>query len=259
MNDIKTRGLYMSSAVFVSGEVERYRELLKLAVEKEAILHNDSGNPFYGSSVLPIVSAPGLLEIFNCDAFFEPFELLLGDDCITYAMISASLNPGKVSYTYRIHRDTNFAVRDCYLRIIAILMLDDFTADNGAPYFYLKSHNLKSKPSEDEFFEKAVQITGNAGDVIYFDPLLWHSAGINSTGKVRSGILLGMVRPWLKQWIDIPKALLSEGVDTSHLSEIARNRLGYNHQQPESVSEFLNASYKNNWLKRRDHIDSAQE
>ena len=44
-------------------------------------------------------------------------------------------------------------------------MLDESTADNGATWIMEGSEKLSEKPSDDEFWSKAKQVEGKAGDV----------------------------------------------------------------------------------------------
>ena len=74
------------------------------------------------------------------------------------------------------------------------------------------------------------------GDVLFFNPRVWHKAGYNNTDKTRYAITAYVTRPFIKQRFDFPKM-----VDQSYLKGLSPrivNLLGVNACPPESVAKY---------------------
>jgi hypothetical protein len=76
--------------------------------------------------------------------------------------------------------------------VIAIAFFDDYSSDNGATRWIPGSHRPdQSKSVADASDESmAVQLTGQAGDIMVFDADLLHAASLNPTGARRRSILI---------------------------------------------------------------------
>lgn len=147
----------------------------------------------------------------------------------------------KLSYVGNIHRD----IRSFYnmpMMINMLIMLDDFTLENGATYFLSGSHKIDDKPDSKTFYKKADRATGKAGDIILFDSLLWHAAGENKTDNTRRALTLTFTRPFMKPQLDYPRAL---GYDNgANFSEHLRQVVGYNSRIPSSLDEWYQPPQK---------------
>ena len=75
------------------------------------------------------------------------------------------------------------------LEIQVIWMMDDFTANNGAPLFAAGTQNLATVPDFAEFEKIAEKITGTAGTAIISHGLCWHDTSINSSDRSRISLL----------------------------------------------------------------------
>jgi len=71
-----------------------------------------------------------------------------------------------------------------------IVMLDDFTLDNGATHLLSRSHLKKDKPSDEEFFSQADRAVGKSGSIVLWDSNIWHAAGENKTDAPRRSLSL---------------------------------------------------------------------
>jgi len=143
--------------------------------------------------------------------------------------------PQKASYVANIHRD----IRTFYnipMMMNMLVMLDDFTLENGATYLLSGSHLKNDKPESEEFYSKADRATGKAGSILLFDSLLWHAAGLNTTNKARRALTLAFTRPFQKQQLDYPRLLGYEMMDS--FDENLKQVLGYNSRVPTSLNEW---------------------
>ncbi len=140
------------------------------------------------------------------------------------------LNNKEKNFSSEIHRDQRAYSGYIPMMLNMIVMLDDFTADNGATW--IMSGWVSEKPTEDEFKEQANQITGKAGDILIFDGNLWHRSGKNKTGKDRRCYAITFTKSCMKQLIDYPKIL------GSMCPEQYKQILGYDSRVPASLAEW---------------------
>ena len=144
--------------------------------------------------------------------------------------------PDNASYVGRVHRDQRTFSGELHLMAQLLVMLDDFTEENGATYLLTGSHRLRDKPSDDVFFKDAARATGAAGSIVMFDSNLWHAAGVNRSDRPRRALTLCFARPFIKQQLDYPRAI---GYDRAEsLSPALRQLLGYNARVPMSLDEW---------------------
>ncbi len=144
--------------------------------------------------------------------------------------------PQDNAYVSKIHRDVRTFSGDIHLLINILIMLDDFTLDNGATYIASGSHRSNQKPNEAEFYQHAERITGKAGDVVAFDSNTWHAAGMNQSNSIRRGLTLTYSRPFMKPQIDFPRFLGENYL--SNCTEDVKQILGYYARVPSTIDEF---------------------
>ena len=159
-----------------------------------------------------------------------------GAPYILHAFNPATVAPQRSSYLHRIHRDVRTHAGDFRLLLNMLVMVDDFTSENGATYVLSGSHRHPEPPSDAEFFDKADRLVGTRGSIVLFDSNLWHAAGANQTATPRRALTLSFSRAFVKQQMDYPRFL---GAETgARQSEWMRQLLGYNAMTPNSYEEF---------------------
>ena len=186
--------------------------------------------PCAGGSFLEFLER-GLSRVYTdvLDAFFDGPYILN-----TYGGV---LNlPQNLSYVGRIHRDLRSFSGDLRLMVQLLVMLDEFTDENGATYLLSRSHRLKDPPPEEEFFRHATRAVGQAGSIVVFNPNLWHAAGENRSMGPRRALTIAFTRPFIKQQLDYPRALGYERA--AAFSPALRQLLGYNARVPASLDEW---------------------
>jgi ectoine hydroxylase-related dioxygenase (phytanoyl-CoA dioxygenase family) len=233
---INEQGLVVLRNLFPAEYIKELNAAFPDAIAKECEYHKTTDYYYYGSLLLaPLYGGP-FIRIFEHPAFYLPFERILGEECIVYAYTTSCIPPHSSIYTKRIHVDSPRIIKGYHTSLIGMVLVSDFTPENGAPYFLLNSQEMEEQPDESYFFEHAVQITGKAGDVIYFNPRIWHTGSLNNTDQWRHSIIMGMQRAWMKQRFDIPRALAQ--TDISGLSEKSLQKLGFYSQPPASYDEY---------------------
>lgn len=74
----------------------------------------------------------------------------------------------------------------------ATILLDDFTAENGATYFLPNSQLMNEAPSEEDFYKNAKRVIAPAG-IWFFNARIWHAGGQNHTNNWRHALTINMV------------------------------------------------------------------
>jgi len=144
--------------------------------------------------------------------------------------------PNDLSYVGRVHRDLRSFSGDLPLMAQLLVMLDDFTEENGATYLLPGSHRLAQAPRDEDFFRDAIRAIAPAGSIVAFNSNLWHAAGPNRSSAPRRALTLAFTRPFMKQQMDYPRALGYERA--AALSTELRQVLGYNARVPASLDEW---------------------
>lgn len=117
------------------------------------------------------------------------------------------------------------------LTLTFLIMLTDFTLENGATAVRSGSHVNPSHPKDaDEFFAHADQLTGSAGDVVVFSGALQHCAMPNKSNMVRSAIIMQMATAYIKTFEDITN--LTEDNVKSRATPALRRLLALDHVFP---------------------------
>jgi ectoine hydroxylase-related dioxygenase (phytanoyl-CoA dioxygenase family) len=176
------------------------------------------------------------VELFDNSKLTAVFNAILGEGCIVYAYTSSSMPPNKTNYSRRIHVDSPRLIPNYITNLGATILLDDFTEENGATYFLPYSQNYEKQPSEEEFYGKCKRLIAKAGTVWFFNARVWHAGGDNLTQNWRHALTVNMVRPWMKQRIDIPRAM--QHLDLSYMSINAQQKLGFLAQVPANYDEY---------------------
>ena len=143
---------------------------------------------------------------------------------------------GDNPYVQNIHRDIRSYTGDFKVMIQMMVILDDFTLENGATHFLSGSHHFKDKPEADLFYKNSDRAVLKKGSIILFDSNLWHATGKNYTDAQRRTLTMAFTRPFFKQQLDYPRALGYEFGET--LNEGLRQVLGYNARTPENLDEY---------------------
>lgn len=144
--------------------------------------------------------------------------------------------PGKHNYVQRIHNDAHMNTSKFCMQLNLLVMVDEFTLQNGATHILSGSQLDAVPPPEQLFFQEAERITGPQGSIVIFDSRLWHAAGKNHSAYPRSALTMSLCRPFLKPQMDYARMLGVEYGAT--LSKEMRQLLGYNARVPTSLDEW---------------------
>lgn len=216
-------------------------------IDKESIQEMQTAVDNSLNSKSPAVRQNHFFMAHNFDKVFLDFisinplqkyvDEILGNTCIIHSYNGITLKP-TVSNPIQnaVHRDSPRFCRPFLLSLQILIMLDDFTKENGATYILPGSHYIEDKPVDELFYKNAIQVEGKAGDAVIFDSMLWHAGGTNTTAKQRRALTLVYTRSFMRQQIDLTRATNPEIV--LNADEKIKRLLGFNVRVPSSIEEF---------------------
>ncbi len=240
--DIMTQGYAIVENVLSAEFVAKAKTELENAIEKEVEYHHTNQYSDFGMVLLCSLYGGSFIELFDNQKLNDAFNTVLGDGCIAYAYTSSSMPPNKSNYSNRIHVDCPRLINDYITNMGATILLDDFTEENGATWFLPFSQNSLEKPDEETFYKNGKRVLAKAGSVWFFNARIWHAGGNNLTNNWRHALTINMCRAYMKQRIDIPRAMAH--MDMSNVSQQALQKLGFFAQVPASYDEYYVAPEK---------------
>jgi ectoine hydroxylase-related dioxygenase (phytanoyl-CoA dioxygenase family) len=140
------------------------------------------------------------------------------------------------SYVQNVHRDIRFGSDTRRFMLNALVMLDEFTLDNGATHVLSHSQNVQQQPADEAFYAQAARATGERGSVLLFDSRMWHATGQNATNAPRRALTLTFTSPFFKPQLDYARLFGYRNLD--RCDAWMRQVLGFNARVPESLDEF---------------------
>jgi Phytanoyl-CoA dioxygenase (PhyH) len=236
LKDLERDGYALVEDVYSRSFVESIVPELRSAIQNETEQFHSADHKDYGMLLACPVYGGKFLEVLENPDYYTPFNWILGETCIIWVYTSSCIAPGKGNYASRIHVDRPFFIRDFQEGVGSLILLSDFTEENGATWILPGSHRSPDEPDPDYFFSNAVRIIAKKGSVFYFNLRLWHAGGINQTDAWRDALGIGMIRPYIKQRIDLPRAMAH--LDTASLADQVKQKLGFFAQSPVSLEEY---------------------
>ena len=94
-----------------------------------------------------------------------------------------------------------------FLEVELLVMLDDFTIENGATALMPHSHHRAEWPNAAEFDHKSVRVVGPAGTLLLFPALTWHAGQANRGKKWRAALLGAYTAKFVKSLEDWERGL----------------------------------------------------
>jgi ectoine hydroxylase-related dioxygenase (phytanoyl-CoA dioxygenase family) len=189
-----------------------------------------------------------LEELMSKGLFSFLKENFFKSNCIINSFSGLNNLPNQPNFSSIVHRDLRFYSGGFPIMVNCLLMVDDFTIENGGTYLLPNSHLEEKKPSEKDFFDNAIQAIGKKGDMLVFDSNIWHASAPNTTNSERRAIPITVSRSFMKQLLDYPRALGYDRMDNFSLD--LQQLLGYHSRVPASLDEWYqpesNRFYKKN-------------
>jgi len=177
-----------------------------------------------------------LKELQNKEFFTFLSKSFFNSKCIINSFSGLDNLPNQPNFSAIVHRDLRFYSGDFPIMLNCLLMVDDFTIENGGTYLLPYSHLEERKPSDEEFFKNAIQAVGKKGDMLVFNANVWHSSAPNITQDHRRAIPITVSKSFMKQLLDYPRAIGYDKMDSFDLE--LQQLLGYHSRVPASLNEW---------------------
>jgi ectoine hydroxylase-related dioxygenase (phytanoyl-CoA dioxygenase family) len=239
---------------------EEWLSLLTDAVNVAFIEHrniqikNNNDVAIEGVALHALLSSPtfiDFLKILLDNGFIKSLQdNFFHSNCILNSLSALNNLPNQPNFSAIVHRDLRFYSGEFPVMLNCLIMLDDFTVENGGTYLLPKSHLEERKPSDEEFFNNAVQAVGTKGDILVFNANVWHSSAPNKTKFDRKAIPFTVSRSFMKQLLDYPRAIGYDKMDS--LSDKLQQFLGYYSRVPASLNEWYQPEHKRFYKKNQD-------
>lgn len=238
LEDIKVKGWCKLSKVystefttFAKDSIEELSLIYKSIQEKKG-LFKEAENSFHHICVL----RPELVERAFNDKLYSFLENYFKGKFILNSFGSTKLRPYGKTYTQIMHRDAR-DINSSKDMLNLIILLDDSTPDNGATKVLEGSHLLENFVPERKYFDKhSINISGHAGDIIIFNPFLWHATGSNTSNKSRTIITPMVTRPFIKSGLDYVRAIGNDQI--INYSTRMKQLFGYYSRTASNLEEF---------------------
>jgi ectoine hydroxylase-related dioxygenase (phytanoyl-CoA dioxygenase family) len=239
---------------------EEWLNILKNAVDKAFIEHrntqvkNNNDIRTDGVALHVLLSNPifiEFLEYLQKSGFFESLQQnYFNSKCIINSFSALNNLPNQPNFSAVVHRDLRFYSGDFNVMINCLLMVDDFSIDNGGTCLLPYSHLEERKPTDEEFFDNAIHAVGNKGDILLFNANVWHSSAPNKTQNDRRAIPITVSKSFMKQLLDYPRAIGYDKIDlfTYEMQQL----LGYHSRVPASLDEWYQPEDKRFYKKYQD-------
>jgi len=235
---------------------EEWLNTLSEAVDKAFLEHQNvqsyNGNEIkgYGVALHVLLSNNVFIEFLQeliSNGFINEIRNIFfdGHPCILNSFSALDNVPNTPNFSAVIHRDLRFYSGVFPMMLNCLVMVDDFTEENGGTYLFTGSHMSERKPTDEEFYKKAIQATGKRGDILIFNANVWHSSAPNKTEGHRRAIPITISRTFMKQLLDYPRALGNNKEFTPELRQL----LGYDSRVPASLDEWYQPEDKRYYKK----------
>jgi ectoine hydroxylase-related dioxygenase (phytanoyl-CoA dioxygenase family) len=191
------------------------------------------------------------LEHLQKKGFFNFLsESFFNSRCIINSFSGLDNLPNQPNFSSIVHRDLRFYSGKFPIMLNCLLMVDDFTIENGGTYLLPFSHLDERKPSDEEFFKNAIQSVGKKGDMLVFNSNVWHSSAPNKTQHHRRAIPITVSKSFMKQLLDYPRAIGYDRINDFSLE--LQQLLGYHSRVPASLDEWYQPEDKRFYKKYQD-------
>lgn len=247
MNTKQSNELKINGYTIIPSQVNKHwLNLLATEIDKAFIEHrniqiqNHNDIKSDGVALHVLLSSPIFIQFLQTlldNGFIQTLQdNFFHSKCILNSFSALNNLPNQPNFSALVHRDLRFYSGEFPVMVNCLIMIDDFTIENGATYLLPKSHLDKRKPSDEEFFHNAIQAIGKSGDILIFNSNVWHSAAPNKTNSNRRAIPFTVSKSFMKQLLDYPRAIGYDKIES--FSYELQQLIGYHSRVPASLDEW---------------------
>jgi ectoine hydroxylase-related dioxygenase (phytanoyl-CoA dioxygenase family) len=235
--EMQTKGWSLFETVVPEDELKALRAALDKACEqcREAQLRNKLPNTAGTAHHVLVFEGPFMdfLTRYYLDAQIQAY---FQSQYVLNSFGAVVTHKEAASYAMNMHRDVRAFTGELKLMLNMLVMLDDFTLENGATHLLTGSHARSERPSPEAFARDADRLTGKAGSICLFDSNLWHGAGRNRTNEPRRAITLTFTKGLVKPQFDYIRCFGEARV--AKMDPRLQQMLGWNARVPASLDEW---------------------
>ena len=237
--------------------IEVLRQELDASFKKHRKIQIDNGNDIVTDGVALHLLLDNPVFIFLIQFLFADSQLgrFLKNHYFHSPFILNSCSglnnlPNQPNFSSIVHRDLRFYTGQVPVMINVLLMVDDFTEDNGPTLLLPGSHLNEWKVTDEYFHKNAIKALGKAGSVLLFNANVWHASSLNTSNEGRRAIPITLTKSLIKQLLDYPRALGYDKKDT--FSPAMQQILGYDARVPANLDEWYQPADKRFYKKNQD-------
>ena len=246
--ELDENGILVVAGVLTPVQCDHYAELLQQELNTsshiERVMHERRG-PVDGWKVYNLVMRHrDFIELASLSFTVDYMRRFFGSDMELHSSEGAIIPPGggnlpvKGSVEEDVsgwHVDGSERIAGYYLSMISIYYLCDTSRENGATRYIPGTH--KEFLSKEEALQREPRYCPvSKGDMVIFNPCLWHAGSPNTSQSNRPVIINYYQRGFVKQAFDYPGTM--SVADMKKLTPDQRQLLGFNRRVPRDVSEI---------------------
>ena len=247
--NLKTKGYTILRNWASDKSLDNIREILPKLFKEHKIIREDNNNGIISDGVAMNVLASDdlfinfLQEMQERGLIKDIEDHYFKDSCILNSFTALSNIPSESTLFYKkVHRDIRGYSNSTPILLNMLVMVDDFTVENGGTLLLPYSHLTEAEPTEEFWKENNVSMTGKAGDIIIWNANIFHASGINTTSQDRRGLPITFSLSYYKQLLDYPRALGYERM--SEFNTKLQELLGYHSRVASSIKEWYSPDNK---------------
>jgi ectoine hydroxylase-related dioxygenase (phytanoyl-CoA dioxygenase family) len=256
LNELRLNGYNIVKNVIPNEWIEDIRKSVDESFDEHRKIQINNNNDIKteGVALHVLVTNPMFIKILYhlLDfGFIQELETnFFKSNCILNSFSALNNIPNQPNFSSTIHRDLRFYSGEFPMMLNCLIMIDDFTIENGATYLLPKSHLVEKKPTDLEFYKNSIQAIGNSGDILIFNANVWHASAPNTTNLNRRALPFTISKSFMKQLLDYPRALGYGRMD--EFTEKMQQLLGYHSRVPASLDEWYQPESKRFYKKDQD-------
>lgn len=245
--EIEEVGIVVVAQALTAERCDQYVRLLQHELDHatriERVMHERRGQrdgwkiynlPTRHQDFLELASLPPTVEYMQ-HLLGPTMELHSSEGAVTPPG-GGSPPPGTSDPTSGWHVDVVERIPGYFLGMISIYYLCDTSTANGATRYIPGTH--REFISLEEALKREPKYCPVAkGDVVLFNPYLWHAGSPNTTDRIRPVIINYYQRGFIKQGFDYPGTM--SVAERKRLTPVQRQLLGFNRKVPRDVNEIF--------------------
>lgn len=239
IEQVNINGFYVAEGLFSENELTEMRVRLDAVYQTQV-------KEFGEANLLKI----GELNLARCLLDYDQWFLTIATNPLILKIITYFLgeyfilnlqngiinHPSIEHHQSAWHRDLPYQsyVSSKPLAMNALICVDKFSEETGATMLVPRSHKLEALPSQTYLEKFAMSVEAPPGSALFFDSMLFHRAGSNSSQSLRRAINQMYTIPIIKQQVNFSDRLSTDCSQDPFLVKL----LGFDSLTPNSVNEW---------------------